>query len=300
MAVVDLPYGFDLADWDHVGWDSEKFRQMLRAVSICSTNKTMCFISFCAAEQYHHFVEAAQACEWSKPRFNVLHKTNKKSEGARRITQTCEFFGQIWRTSAHRGIWNFTENTTEKTDFYETPQIGSGGYASTELALSVVNPCQKPQTVLQRIVKNFTTPGATVLDLCAGSHSLLFACLEQGRSCVSIEKDPLQHEAAVKRIRTVLQEMAVKEKKRFLEEKNKETISDFPKELENPESNAPEEPVAGSEDSELTQACDPFGNLRSESIGLSLIGNLDFLAEGGHEPEAQEAEAEEVEPSAEM
>ena len=61
----------------------------------------------------------------------------------------------------------------------------------------VINPCQKPQSLLRRIVRHHTPGAGLVLDLCAGSHALMMACITEGRSCISIESDERQHNAAV-------------------------------------------------------------------------------------------------------
>lgn len=312
MAVLDPPYGLGKAKWDKEGWKTEDFKQVLDAVARSSTNKNMCFISFCAAEQYHHLVEAAKSCQWTKPRFNVVYKKNKNSEGSRRITQTCEYFAQTWRNTEHAGIWNFKENTRERIDFYKTSQIGRGGYISTEVGTTCVNPCQKPQQLLQRIVRNFTTPGATVLDLCAGSHSLLFACLKLGRSCVSIEKDIKQHLAAIQRIRTVFQKNKRANKKRIREEKKMENITDFPEpedaEGENPKKKRKSKSVSEKgksteelsekkskpdSDLELTQNYEAdTQSMDVSSIGISTPGStldaLEFLQEGGYQDTGSE------------
>lgn len=297
-----------MSKWDSEPWGLEHFKQVIQGVSSISTNLNMCFISFCAAEQFHHIVEAAAFCQWSKPRFNVIHKVNKQAEGSRRLTQTCEFFAQFWRSSEHNGIWNFQGRPEERTDFYKTAQIGRGGYQSTDPDSDVVNPCQKPQQVLQRIVRNFTTPGALILDLCAGSHSLMFSCLDLGRSCVSVELDEPQHVAAIQRLRTVLQKKTFEEQKSMLEEKMKSQISNFPPE-QSVETQAPivvedEQPKG---DQQTQGSVDPF---EFDGATLPLEGSsypsqgatieaLELLAQGGHSseqsvPEAQEESSEEI------
>lgn len=67
------------------------------------------------------------------------------------------------------------------------------------------NKTQKPFELLERILTHHTGYGGTVLDLCAGSHSLMFACLEIGRSCISVEEDDRQYQSAIQRMIQVQQ-----------------------------------------------------------------------------------------------
>ena len=62
-----------------------------------------------------------------------------------------------------------------------------------------VHPTQKPVDLLGRAIRNSTKPRGTVLDLFAGSGSTLMACEVLGRTCFTIELDPLFVDVVVKR-----------------------------------------------------------------------------------------------------
>lgn len=51
----------------------------------------------------------------------------------------------------------------------------------------VNHPSQKPQSLLERIVKASSNPNDTVLDLFAGSFSLGFVCQKLQRNYIGIE-----------------------------------------------------------------------------------------------------------------
>lgn len=52
---------------------------------------------------------------------------------------------------------------------------------------SALIPTQKPLNLMLDFVSQFTDPGETVLDFCAGSGTVARACKDLGRRCVAIE-----------------------------------------------------------------------------------------------------------------
>lgn len=199
--------------WDTVGWEEADFRRILDAVTSSSSNQDMCFVSFCAVHQYHHLLKAIEFCGWKHPSFIVLHKTNKESAGSKRFTTTNEYMVMCFRSSSAKHIWNYEESPHLRTDLWEHP-IVNNHYICTDDD-KPVNRCQKSTPLLKRLLRHHSTPGCMVLDICAGSHALLFACLEMQRSCVSIEKDHRQYNASVQRMRLILQQKKNSMKKRL-------------------------------------------------------------------------------------
>jgi site-specific DNA-methyltransferase (adenine-specific) len=62
------------------------------------------------------------------------------------------------------------------------------------------HPAQKPLWLMEALVRDFTQPGATVIDPFAGAASTLVACKRLGRSGIGWEADPHWHAIATKRI----------------------------------------------------------------------------------------------------
>jgi adenine-specific DNA-methyltransferase len=62
------------------------------------------------------------------------------------------------------------------------------------------HPCEKPQPLLEHIIKASTRPGAVVLDSFAGTGSTGIACKSLGRSFIGIEKCPKYADIARQRI----------------------------------------------------------------------------------------------------
>ena len=64
---------------------------------------------------------------------------------------------------------------------------------------SRVHPTQKPLPLMRNLITDFTDDGDTILDPFLGSGTTAIACLETGRKCIGIEKEPRYFDLAVKR-----------------------------------------------------------------------------------------------------
>jgi site-specific DNA-methyltransferase (adenine-specific) len=53
-----------------------------------------------------------------------------------------------------------------------------------------LHPTQKPVALFEYLIKTYTNEGDLVLDNCAGSGTTGVACLNTGRQCILIEKEP--------------------------------------------------------------------------------------------------------------
>ena len=73
-----------------------------------------------------------------------------------------------------------------------------------------VHPTQKPVSLLEYLIKTYTTPGEVVLDNCMGLGSTGVACVNTGRRFIGIELDPGYFEIAERRINEATEQMAVK------------------------------------------------------------------------------------------
>jgi len=64
------------------------------------------------------------------------------------------------------------------------------------------HPTQKPELLLEYLIRTYTNEGETVLDNTMGSGSTGVACIHTGRKFIGIELDPTYFEIAKKRIET--------------------------------------------------------------------------------------------------
>ena len=70
------------------------------------------------------------------------------------------------------------------------------------------HPCQKPTSVLERMINTSSNAGAVVLDPFMGSGSTGVACINTGRNFIGIEKNDHYFEVAKKRIEEHIKQTA--------------------------------------------------------------------------------------------
>ena len=66
----------------------------------------------------------------------------------------------------------------------------------------------KPLGMMRAIVADYSKPGDTVLDFCAGSATTGVACVHLGRNFIGIEKDPAHFAVAVRRMEQAIEQQA--------------------------------------------------------------------------------------------
>lgn len=62
------------------------------------------------------------------------------------------------------------------------------------------HPTEKPVALMRHYIENSSQPGDLVLDPFVGSGTTAVACVESGRRCIAIEKDPKYFEIACERV----------------------------------------------------------------------------------------------------
>lgn len=67
----------------------------------------------------------------------------------------------------------------------------------------VGHPTQKPQQIIERIVKSMSDPGDMVLDIFAGSAITLKVCIENGRNSILCDKDIALKEYVEKQLKMI-------------------------------------------------------------------------------------------------
>ena len=68
----------------------------------------------------------------------------------------------------------------------------------------ILHPCQKPITILEYLIKTYTTDGEVILDNCMGVGSTGIAALNLHRKFIGIELDEKYFEIAKKRIQNIV------------------------------------------------------------------------------------------------
>ena len=69
------------------------------------------------------------------------------------------------------------------------------------------HPTQKPVSLIEYLIKNYTNEGELVLDFTIGSGTTAIACLNTNRNFIGIEKDEGYYKIATDRINKRIQEL---------------------------------------------------------------------------------------------
>ena len=198
LVVIDPPYGLGKAPWDERPITEESFALLLQSIDGVNSNENCCFVSFASFELMPMMVKVLKsaACSWQDVCVVVWHKINSVAQG-NQFVQATEYLIFAWRSGKQKGYWDYpADNVYLRHDVWDEPHIGNA-YMLIPGTQLPVNVCQKPGALLRRLVVHHTPPGGFVLDLCAGSHSLMLVCMQEGRHCTSFESDDVQHNAAL-------------------------------------------------------------------------------------------------------
>lgn len=91
---------------------------------------------------------------------------------------------------------NYGDWSYDSTERYPTSVIT----VATDKQHGAYHPTQKPVALEEWLIKTYTNPGDTVLDMCMGSGSTGVACKNTGRKFIGIEIEPKYYAIAANRI----------------------------------------------------------------------------------------------------
>jgi DNA modification methylase len=172
----------------HVGFAAITGEQMDKCAEQFARLAQRWVLVFCALEQQAAWADALECAGLEHVRFGLWHKPGS----------TPQFSGDRPGTAAEaieiahqpgRKRWN-----------------GGGGFGLwTEPIVKTqcgdrVHPTQKPISLMDALVRDFSDPGDLICDPFAGSGTTLLAAVRTGRRAVGWEKDPGYYETARKRL----------------------------------------------------------------------------------------------------
>lgn len=210
LVCVDPPYGETSLAWDRWpdGW---------LALAATAAPSMWCFGSM---RMFLDHAPEFTAADWKLSQDVVWEKANGTGFATDR-------FKRVHETATHwyRGNWGQVHHDTPRTAYSgpdkhararasRTPHTGAIGahhYADdgTRLVRSVIqaqsvrgglHPTEKPQSILDPLIRYACPPGGLVLDLFAGSGSTLDAARQSGRRAVGIEVSEQYAERAARRL----------------------------------------------------------------------------------------------------
>ena len=135
-------------------------------------------------------IENKRVCLWVKNGFNPTPNI-----AFNKCFETC-IYGTIGKPYLSDSLKNLNEIMNK--------EIGSGNRTIDDI-LDIINiwlvkrlsgekmehPTEKPPTLHEKAIRRCTKVGDTILDLCAGSGSLMVACEQLKRKCLMVEIEPI-------------------------------------------------------------------------------------------------------------
>lgn len=223
--ITDLPYGTTACEWDSIiplnaMW--EKVKRVLKPFGVFVTTSSQPFTSVLVCSNLEWF---KYEWSWNKTRgFNVLHAKNmplKKHENVlvfssgivahdnlsnKRMTYNPQMgVGKPYKKLVTKHQFGITDHAIDRPSLKDK-LIENDGYRYPDTVLEFDNgnsssyhPTQKPVALYEYLIRTYTNPGETVLDICMGSGTTIVAAIQTGRNAIGIEKDKRYFEIAVKR-----------------------------------------------------------------------------------------------------
>lgn len=223
--ITDLPYGTTACEWDSIiplapMW--EQVKRVLKANGVFVTTSAQPFTSVLVCSNLEWF---KYEWNWNKRRaFGVLHAKNMPLKKHENILVFSAGVVAHENLSDNRMTYNpqmgigkpykklVTKSQRQGEHAMDRPSlkdklIVNDGYRYPDTVLDFDNnnsgslhPTQKPVDLYEYLIRTYTNPSETVLDICMGSGTTGVAAVQTGREFIGIEKEHKYFVIAEKRI----------------------------------------------------------------------------------------------------
>lgn len=187
MVLIDPPYGLGVKEWDSEAFSCESLKALLAGINYVVMKSNFHLVLFCEWSSYPLYIKVLE--EVFGPA--IKHKSPlvflKQTYGVGvDLTNAAEVaiyirLGESGANFSQKEDTNNIFGSTETSICYLKDQNNKN-----------LNPAQKPAAAIKQLLKVFTTPGDTVLDIFAGTGQVARAAVKLGLNSVSVEKDPIQ------------------------------------------------------------------------------------------------------------
>lgn len=200
MVLTDLPYGMTKNKWDIVIPFEPMWAEILRvtkpnaAIVLFANNPFGALLIASNLKAYRY------SLVWEKNKFsdflNAKRKPMKIHEDIHVFYRKQPVYTPQYTKGDPYERWNTQSAVDTQTNYGKHRENHVVNTAGTRLPTTVlkfprverpVHPTQKPVDLLAWLIRTYTTPGQSVLDLCMGSGSTGVAALQTGRTFIGIE-----------------------------------------------------------------------------------------------------------------
>ena len=236
MILHDFPWGHKKAPWD-VEMTQEDFN--LRIAACTQLNSYPKAISFALLSMYDFRLnrEAHKRAGWIGgdiplviDKTNVVEPTHKNYGLIRHLNgaQVC------FRAKQSESVWVFSSDPEDRKCRW--PALAVTKKTPGEDGLTPLNFSEQPVEIDQRALSHFSHFGDWIFVDGFGSGTSLIACLNERRSCVATEPDPVQWRLASTRLDVAIKEAMhfdeIKEKKKKAKKKAERDANRLSQKLE--------------------------------------------------------------------
>ena len=157
----------------------------------------------------HHDIEFKRLCLWLKNNQNPTPSVafNKVVEyctygvvGSPYLSEKVSNLNELMNKEISSGN-RLIDDVLDLLNIWLVKRLASNEYE---------HPTQKPETLHEKFLRRCTKPGDKVLDLCAGSGSILSACEQMKRQAYLVEIEPIFCQVIINRFKKISHEKVIK------------------------------------------------------------------------------------------
>lgn len=235
MLYWDMPYGYNIGDWDKAPTSVDDLKKVVDAYVYCNNNEnTMIalWVNISLITMYWDFLKkngwkGIMPFAWVKP--------DQHQMTAHYNLQCMEVMLLAWRQSSvapYEKRLKFQRDHRERRNYFEHPYTNQ----LTKRGGQFVNKAEKPFRLTEKFFARYTSPKDYVVIIGTGAGGDVEGALRAGLNIVGVEKDVTQYQASVARVLQSLDRLSSQKSVYFSEIikddiKNKRVIPDADKYL---------------------------------------------------------------------
>ena len=217
LIFVDLPYGVTKNKWDSIIPFEELWNQFNRVKKITTPiilTATQPFSSMLIISNLKQFkYELIWAKTICSGQLNVKHQPLRAHESILIFYDKIPTYNEQKTTGKPYKISRNAEYSEHNYSSQKPSVKENDGFRHAKSVLNISNPriknghpTQKPDELLQLLIKTYSNPDDIVLDCCMGSGSTGVAALKLGRKFIGVEKELRYFEMAKKNLEGLMNE----------------------------------------------------------------------------------------------
>lgn len=211
MVFCDLPYQITACSWDilipmDILW--EHYCRVIKPTGIVVLTASQPFTSLLVASNLRMF-----RYEWIWEKSQGTNPLNAKYMPLKKHESVLVFYKKrgTYNPQMTEGIpySGFNSNTKKIGEVYGNVSSVHNENTGTRYPTTIqhfkhdkkkIHPTQKPLKLVEYFILTYTNKNDIVLDNCLGSGTTALACINTGRKCIGIEKDPEYYNKSVNRV----------------------------------------------------------------------------------------------------